>query len=116
MSYQHIDPAVLMAVVGGDPASYRALAAIYLENTPGLHAQLQRALKEGDCKAAAFACHALKSNTVLVGAAELTDVLKALEHFARHGEDAALPLAQAELARLFALVETELLASVAALQ
>lgn len=114
--YGHIDPAVLMRAVGGDAASYRALAAIYLDNTPRLHADLQRALAAGDCKAAAFCCHALKSNTLLVGAVELTDLLKALEHFARDGEDAALPLARAELARLFALVEAELRASVAALQ
>jgi len=107
MAYEHIDPSRLLATVGGDMAGYRELAGIYLATTPALHGQLQQALAAGDCPRAARICHTLKTSVVLVGAHEFGDVLRALERFAQEGEQAVLPLACAEVARLFALVEDE---------
>jgi HPt (histidine-containing phosphotransfer) domain-containing protein len=107
MPYQHIDPSTLLATVGGDAAGYRELAGIYLATTPALHEQLQQALAGGDCPGAARACHALKTSVLLVGGAELGEMLAALERFALDGEQVVLPLACAEVARLFALVEQE---------
>lgn len=113
MPYQHIDPSRLLATVGGDAAGYRELAGIYLATTPALHEQLQQALSSSDCLRAARVCHTLKTSVMLVGASEFGDVLAALERFAQDGEQAVLPLACAEVARLFALVEQEVRHSVA---
>ncbi|GAB2867493.1 hypothetical protein GCM10027277_40680 [Pseudoduganella ginsengisoli] len=107
MAYQHIDPSQLLATVGGDAAGYRDLARIYLATTPPLHVQLQQALAGGDCVLAARLCHTLKTSVMLVGATELGEMLRALERFAQQGEQAVLPLACKEVARLFALVEEE---------
>lgn len=107
MTYQHIDPSKLLATVGGDLAGYRELAGIYLASTPPLHDQLQQALAAGDCARTARMCHTLKTSVLLMGAHELGDMLRALERFAQDGEQAVLPLACAEVARLFALVEDE---------
>jgi histidine phosphotransfer protein HptB len=114
MAYQHIDPSKLLATVGGDVAGYRELAGIYLDTTPALHAQLQHALATSDCPLAARMCHTLKTSVLLVGASEFGDVLRALERFAQDGEQAVLPLACTEVARLFALVEEEVRRSVGA--
>lgn len=107
MGYQHIDPSRLLATVGGDRAGYRELAHIYLATTPPQHAQLQQALAGGDCPGAARLCHTLKTSAMLMGAGELGDMLRTLERFAQDGEHTVLPLACAEVARLFALVEEE---------
>ncbi|MBY0241556.1 MAG: Hpt domain-containing protein [Burkholderiaceae bacterium] len=107
MAYQHIDPSQLLATIGGDVASYRELVAIYLASTPALHDQLQQALAAGDCPRAARVCHSLKTSVLLVGAQEFGEVLRELERFALDGEQAVLPLACTEVARLFALVEQE---------
>lgn len=114
MAYQHIDPSRLLATVGGDVAGYRDLAGIYLATTPAQHQQLQQALAEGDCARAARLCHTLKTSVLLLGAAELGDMLRTLERFAQDGEQAVLPLACSEVARLFALVEDEVRRSLAA--
>ena len=114
MAYQHIDPSRLLATVGGDVAGYRELAGIYLATTPALHEQLQQALTAGDCPGAARMCHTLKTSALLVGANEFGDVLRALERFAQDGEQAVLPLACNEVARLFTLVEEEVRLSVRA--
>jgi HPt (histidine-containing phosphotransfer) domain-containing protein len=107
MAYRHIDPSRLLATVGGDMAGYRELAGIYLATTPALHDQLQQALAAGDCPRAARICHTLKTSALLVGADEFGDVLRTLERFALEDVQAVLPLACAEVARLFALVEQE---------
>jgi HPt (histidine-containing phosphotransfer) domain-containing protein len=113
MNYRHIDPSTLLATVGGDLDGYRDLARIYLDSTPALHRQLQQALDAGDCALAGRMCHTLKTSVRLVGAHEFGEMLQALEDFACAGERAVLPLAQAEVARLFALVESEVRASLA---
>lgn len=112
MAYRHIDPTTLLATVGGDAAGYQALADIYLSTTPAQHEQLQHALAGGDCARAARICHTLKTSVLLMGATEFGDLLRALERFAQDGEEAVLPLACSEVARLFALVEEEVRASV----
>lgn len=114
MAYRHIDPSKLLATVGGDVAGYRQLAGIFLATTPGIHEQLQQALAGGDCQRTARACHTLKTSVLLVGATELGDMLQALERFAQHDEQAVLPLACAEVARLFSLVEEEVRQSLSA--
>lgn len=112
MAFRHIDPATLLATVGGDPAGYRALAEVYLSSTPALHEQLQHALAGGDCARAARMCHSLKTSALLMGASEFGEVLRALERFAQDGEQAVLPLACGEVGRLYALVEEEVRESV----
>lgn len=107
MAYQHIDPSRLLATMGGDVTGYRELAGIYLASTPALHDQLQQALAAGDCPRAARVCHTLKTSVLLVGAQEFGEVLRELERFALDGEQAVLPLACTEVARLFTLVEQE---------
>lgn len=108
-TYRHIDPAVLLQAVGGDAAAWRSLTLTYLEAAPPMHAQLQGALRSGDCGAAAYAAHALKGSTTLVGAGPLSAALQALEAHARAGRQEALAPAAPGLAQLFeaALAEVE---------
>jgi len=84
-----VDTAVLMNAAGGDPAAFDMLSQTYLALAPGMHAQLQAALRAQDRAAIANASHALKGCTMLVGAAALSASLQQLESAARGG--AALP-------------------------
>lgn len=112
-SYRHIDLNVLLQAVDGDADACRSLTLTYLDVAPPMHEQLQRALRSGDCGAAAYAAHALKGSTTLVGAGPLSAALQALEAQARAGQSAALAPAAAGLAQLFGAALDEVRRSLA---
>lgn len=111
--YRHIDLTVLLQAVGGDAAACHSLTLTYLEVAPPMHEQLQRALRSGDCGAAAYAAHALKGSTTLIGAVALSAALQTLEQQARAGQREALAPAAAEVAQLFEAALEEVLRSLA---
>ena len=57
----------------------------YLEDTPRLIAQLERAAVDNDPIALRVAAHTLKSSSANVGATTLSDAARDLEHGARDG-------------------------------
>ena len=61
------------------------IIAVYLEDTPRLIAQLERAAVSGDPIALRVAAHTLKSSSANVGATTLSDAARDLEHGARDG-------------------------------
>ncbi len=61
------------------------IIAVYLEDSPRLIAQLERAAVSGDPIALRVAAHTLKSSSANVGATTLSDAARDLEHGARDG-------------------------------
>lgn len=112
--YHHIDMSLLLEAVGGDVHACRQLTLTYVEVAPRMHEEVQLALLEADCSAVAYASHALKGSTALIGAVALSGTLQTLEALARAGDGAALAQAGSGLAQLFEAVLTEVLHSLAA--
>ena len=69
-------------VLGGEVDK---IIAVYLEDSPRLIAQLERAAVGGDPIALRVAAHTLKSSSANVGARTLSDAARELEHGARDG-------------------------------
>jgi signal transduction histidine kinase/CheY-like chemotaxis protein len=72
----------LREVLGGEVDK---IIAVYLEDSPRLIAQLERAAVSGDPIALRVAAHTLKSSSANVGATTLSDAARDLEHGARDG-------------------------------
>ena len=72
----------LREVLGGEVDK---IIAVYLEDSPRLIAQLERAAVGGDPIALRVAAHTLKSSSANVGARTLSDAARELEHGARDG-------------------------------
>lgn len=105
-AFHHIDPAVLREAVDDDAAALQEMLRIFLGIAAPAFARLAAALQAGDAAATVQASHALRGSVQLVGAAEFSAALLALERRARAGERG---LAR-ELPRLraqFAVVEAE---------
>jgi HPt (histidine-containing phosphotransfer) domain-containing protein len=83
--YRFIDPQVLLTAVGGDMDAFRQLSDVFLSIGPDAFERLRQALERRDLQAIAQASHALKGSTMLVGAAQLTALLRELETRARGG-------------------------------
>lgn len=111
-SYQFIDPTVLFDAAGSDLHAFRSLSATFLEIAPPIASRLEYALKTGDTAAVAHESHALKGTAMLVGAAELTLILKNIEILARCGDSGETLAYLDETKRLFNLVRHEVAESV----
>jgi HPt (histidine-containing phosphotransfer) domain-containing protein len=109
-AWQAIDPAVLLAAVGGDAAAFGALSDTFLDIAPGMYRALLLALDRADRRAVAQASHALRGSTVLVGAHALSAILRQLEACAGQADGPPL-VAPPGLAPGFALVMHEVAAS-----
>ena len=88
-----LDPTVLAALSGGDPAAGRQVLADFVATTDEDLAGLHAARDAGDAVATARQAHRIKGAARLVGAVELAACADALESAARAADwDAVLPL------------------------
>lgn len=78
--YQHINPEPLLEAVGGDVATCRHMFATFAQSAQGCFARLEEAIKGNESEQIRREAHSLKSSTALVGAAELTQLLKDIEN------------------------------------
>lgn len=105
--YQHINPEPLLDAMGGDVAACRHMFGTFAKSAPAIFARLESAIRTDEAAQVKREAHSLKSMTALVGAAELTDLLKAIEVRSRNEPpDSAQPLL-AQLQGLFAAVAAE---------
>ena len=103
-----INPSVLdeLREVLGDEVD--KIVSVYLEDTPRLIAQLERAVVGNDPIALRVAAHTLKSSSANVGATTLADAARDLEHGARDGTLAQPAAAVARIVGEFAQVRASL--------
>jgi HPt (histidine-containing phosphotransfer) domain-containing protein len=113
--YYHIDPAILLQAIDGDPASFCALSRTFLSDAPPAFALLGQSLVQRNSGAIAQHGHALKSMTLLLGAHQLSRRLQEIESAALAGACDLAPVG-ADLAPLFDLVLQEVRSSIAALE
>ena len=90
------------------------IIAAYLEDTPRLIAQLERAVVGNDPIALRVAAHTLKSSSANVGATTLSEAARDLEHGARDGTLAKPEALVARIVGEFARVRTALQAKLPA--
>jgi HPt (histidine-containing phosphotransfer) domain-containing protein len=74
-----------LGVSGGVSALDQVVEA-FLESAPGSFREVRQAARDGDGEALRKVCHALKSNSAIVGAVRLSSLLKEAELAARSGE------------------------------
>ena len=84
----------LLELIGGDPNSLAELIESFLDESPMLVEQMQRAANVGDQKSLGRAAHTLKSSARDFGADQLSVLCQALEKSCKGGmpEDAATPV------------------------
>jgi HPt (histidine-containing phosphotransfer) domain-containing protein len=100
----------LQEMMGSD---YQSLIRIYLEDSPKLIGQIQRALDNRDCQALVAPAHTLKSSSANLGAMALSEMAKIIEKSARNS-DINTPLQQgAGIAAEFERVRAALAAIIA---
>jgi HPt (histidine-containing phosphotransfer) domain-containing protein len=83
-----LDPAALenlRIMVGGDDAFLLELVDTFLDDAPGLLADMRRALEEGDIVLLRRSAHSLKSNSAEFGATDLHGLCRELEDMAKAG-------------------------------
>jgi hypothetical protein len=110
--YRHIDPAVLLTVIDGDPVSFCVLSRTFLADAPVVFVLLERAWQGHARAAIAHHSHALKNMCSLLGARQLSSQLQAIESAALAG-DSDLAGAGTDLAAPFAAVLDDVRASIA---
>ncbi|MBL8851066.1 MAG: Hpt domain-containing protein [Planctomycetaceae bacterium] len=101
---QIVDVASALDRIGGDAELFQELAAIFIEDSPGLMAALQRSLTEGNLPRAEHYAHGLKGIAANVGGVRVESCARRIEQLLHSGElepaaDDAVTLA-AELDRL----------------
>ncbi|MGD9093070.1 MAG: Hpt domain-containing protein [Anaerolineales bacterium] len=76
------------------------LVETFLEEAPGLLAEMDQALKNGDAETFRRSAHSLKSNGASFGAMRLASLARELEHMGRDGrlDEAGANLLEAEIA------------------
>jgi HPt (histidine-containing phosphotransfer) domain-containing protein len=82
-----LDPAVLenLRVMVGDDAFLLELVDTFLEDAPGLMADMRRAVEEGDAALLRRSAHSLKSNSAEFGATDLRNMCRELEDLGEAG-------------------------------
>ena len=106
-----IDHAVLdslLEVTGGDVEFVESLIATYLGDSPTLIAALRQAAATDDIAAVVLPAHSLASTSLTMGATELGERCRALEHEARAGSVADLAARVEGIAADFDGVRAEL--------
>ncbi|MDY7578225.1 Hpt domain-containing protein [Herbaspirillum sp. RTI4] len=109
--YRHIDPLVLFDVVQ-DMDAFRHISGIYLETAPPMHERLQKAVLANDRVAIAHAAHSLRGSTSLIGANQLSQLLRDMERLARAEESGPDPVPAQEMTELFDKVMEEVKISI----
>jgi HPt (histidine-containing phosphotransfer) domain-containing protein len=75
----------LFELIGGDPGSLAELIESFLDESPMLVGQMQRAADAGDQTSLGRAAHTLKSSARDFGASQLSVLCEALEKLCREG-------------------------------
>ena len=96
-----IDPTVLAAITGGDPAVTRELLADYLQTTDADLQELRAAQSAGDLEHLARQAHKIKGAARLVGAHPLAEAAACLENAAKDEDWSQLLPLSADLATAF---------------
>ena len=107
LQYEHINPSVLLNAVSDDVQAFLNLSLIFLDITPPMMARIRAAISIADSQLLAREAHALIGTTSLVGAAELTDILKQVEQWSWQAKMSEVVHVLPTLERLFASVEKE---------
>ena len=102
------DPAVLLALTGGDQEFLRELADEFASSARRARVELTAALAAGDLTAMAAIAHRFKSAAGQVGARRAQELSAALEHMGRTGGAVATALAE-DLVRQLEVLEGALL-------
>lgn len=99
----------LRDVVGGDDGVLADLIHTFLEDAPGLLAQLHQAVSSGDAANVRLHAHSLKSNGADFGAAAFAELCKQMEMLGRAGTlqaaEALLPQINTEYRRVEAALQ-----------
>lgn len=103
-----VDLAAVMARLGGDRELLGELAGLYLEDEPGLLAQLEAAVARGEAEGIRRAAHAIKGSVANFAAARAQAAAFALEQAGRHGDLAPAPALLDALRTELALLRREL--------
>jgi len=105
--YQHINPEPLLEAMGGDATACRHMFGTFAKSAPANFARLEAAILADDAAQVKREAHSLKSMTALVGAAVLTEMLKAVEVQSRTEPPQSARATLPELRTLFAAVAAE---------
>jgi CheY-like chemotaxis protein/HPt (histidine-containing phosphotransfer) domain-containing protein len=96
----------LLEMMGSE---FTDLVRVYLEDTPKSLALLERSAAEGDAEALIAPSHSLKSTSANLGALQLSEMAKRIEHGARSGNLGGEPVVLvAQLTAEFQRVQNEL--------
>nr|WP_233170749.1 Hpt domain-containing protein [Herbaspirillum sp. ASV7] len=93
--------------MGGDVAACRHMFGTFAKSAPATFARLEAAILADEAAQVKREAHSLKSMTALVGAAELTEMLKSIEVQSRAEPPQSAQPRLAELQGLFDAVSTE---------
>lgn len=99
-----LDLDVLLRSAAGDPELARYLLELFGEMAAPIFDRLAAAMQSGDCAASKTESHALMGATGLIGAVELTSLLREIEVLSFHQERARVVGALAGLAPVFLAV------------
>jgi HPt (histidine-containing phosphotransfer) domain-containing protein len=100
--FQSIDIDGALERVGGDFETLREVAGLFLEESPGLMADAEQALRTGDGQTLARAAHSLKGSVSTFCARQAYEAARALE---TAGRSENLSQATRDLARLSSAIE-----------
>ena len=87
IKYQHIDPAHLDSVTGGDEKFTKELIDVFIQQLPTLLVGLEKALQDKDYKQLSAIAHKTKSSVALMGIEALRADMAELEVKAKDGDD-----------------------------
>ena len=105
--YEHINPAVLLNAVSDDVEAFLNLSLIFLDIAPPMMVRIRGAISIADSQLLAREAHALIGTTSLVGATELTEILRQVERWSWQTKMSEVVNVLPTLEHLFASVERE---------
>ena len=103
-----IDLSTLDHLFKADRSRVNEWLRLYLEEAPGIFAQLKSAQQDGDAEALTRAAHELRPQAHYLGAPRMLELLSAVSEGARKNGAAACKATVDELLRLAEQVEAEL--------
>jgi signal transduction histidine kinase/DNA-binding NarL/FixJ family response regulator len=80
-----IDENELLRRVGGSEKTLRAVARIFVEDTPKRKSAIRKAIERNDSVALAATAHALRGSLAMLGASEIADGIRKVETLGREG-------------------------------
>lgn len=90
-SHSPINRLWVLEQIGGDEELLRAIAEVFMIDSPNLRQQLEASLASGDPAAVRSAAHCAKSAVGNFGAPQAVQAATALEEAAKSGDTATLP-------------------------